>query len=337
MGKIWRALAAIKLFFVLAALLVAAMIVATLAPSAGGIYHTWWFAGLLAGLAVNIAACAWTRMSFRSFALRPGPIVAHLGMLLILGGGVVSAVWGRRGELTLREGDSNCCTQKTTREWHLPFHVRLDNFRIEREGVDHHRLIVHHTGQGWTESVDIVPGGTAALAAHGVTIRALRYVPDLTVDHGSGQVISRSDEPRNPALQIEVTASPVRRRWVFAKYPGFGHEGADPLEITYEHQPAAVKQFASAVTIMDGERVLTQGRLAVNSPLTFQGITLYQSGYDPDDPSVSILQVSKDPGVPVVYAGFTGLLIGLGLVYLRPQAIRTSTPGVAAPSAGRPS
>lgn len=320
-AKLWRALASINLFFALAALLVAAMVAGTLIPAAGGIYKTRWFASLLAGLAVNIAVCAGTRMSRRSIGLRPGPFVAHVGMLLILGGGVVSAVWGRRGELTLRAGGSKCCVQKSSKDWHLPFHVRLDRFQIEREGTERHRLTVHHAKQGWTESAEIVPGGTVDLASRGVTIRVLRYVPDLIVDHGSGQVVSRSQEPRNPALQLEVTTSPARRRWVFAKYPGFGHEGADPIEITYEHKPAAVKQFASAVTLMDGDRVLTQERLAVNSPLTFQGITLYQSGYDPDDPSVSILQVSKDPGVPVVYAGFAGLLIGLSLVYLRPRSL----------------
>ena len=330
MIRIWRALASIKLFFVLAASLVAAMVVATLIPAAGGLYKTWWFAGLLAGLAVNIAACAGTRMSLRSIGLRPGPFVAHIGMLLILGGGVVSAVWGRRGELTLRAGGSGCCVQKASKDWHLPFHVRLDKFQIEREGIELHRLTLHHAGQGWTESVNIIPGGTVQLAQRGVTLRALQYVPDLMVDHGTGKVASRSDEPRNPALLIEVAASPARRRWVFAKYPGFGHEAADPIEIIYEHQPAAVKQFASTVTLLDGERVLTQGRLAVNSPLTFQGITLYQSGYDPDDPSISTLQVSKDPGVPVVYAGFAGLLIGLSLVYLRPRESRMAPTGASA-------
>ncbi|HTS17895.1 MAG TPA: cytochrome c biogenesis protein ResB, partial [Verrucomicrobiae bacterium] len=52
---------------------------------------------------------------------------------------------------------------------------------------------------------------------------------------------------------------------------------------------------------------------------SYKGYTFYQSGYNPDDLSYTAFQVVKDPGVPVVYAGFALMIVGLFIVfYLNP-------------------
>ena len=55
----------------------------------------------------------------------------------------------------------------------------------------------------------------------------------------------------------------------------------------------------------------------MNKPLRWKGFTLYQAGYDPENPGYSSLLVSHDPGVPLVYAGFLLLTAGLIWTFLR--------------------
>ena len=45
-------------------------------------------------------------------------------------------------------------------------------------------------------------------------------------------------------------------------------------------------------------------QVAVNDPAEVSGWTLYQSTFDPKDPSYSGLEAVHDPGIPWVFAGF---------------------------------
>ena len=53
----------------------------------------------------------------------------------------------------------------------------------------------------------------------------------------------------------------------------------------------------------------------MNSPFSYKGYTFYQSGYNPQDLSWTSLQVVRDPGVPLVYAGFALIIGGLFIVF----------------------
>jgi cytochrome c biogenesis protein ResB len=80
-----------------------------------------------------------------------------------------------------------------------------------------------------------------------------------------------------------------------------------------------IKSFKSTLELVEGESVVGHRVVEVNSPFAFKGYTFYQSGYNPDDLSYTALQVVKDPGVPVVYSGFSLMIVGLFIVfYLNP-------------------
>jgi cytochrome c biogenesis protein ResB len=56
----------------------------------------------------------------------------------------------------------------------------------------------------------------------------------------------------------------------------------------------------------------------MNHPVSYGAYTLYQSSYQRGgERLVSILSVSWDPGKPVVFAGYIGLMIGMLLVLIR--------------------
>jgi cytochrome c biogenesis protein len=73
------------------------------------------------------------------------------------------------------------------------------------------------------KSLSLKPGESAD-AGDGITIAALRFVPDFIIT-GGNQVSTRSLEPRNPAALIEIRKSGAKpdSAWVFSKYPDFTH------------------------------------------------------------------------------------------------------------------
>jgi cytochrome c biogenesis protein ResB len=80
-----------------------------------------------------------------------------------------------------------------------------------------------------------------------------------------------------------------------------------------------IKSFKSTIQLVEGESVVGERTVEVNSPFHYKGYTFYQSGYNPDDLSYTSFQVVKDRGVPVVYTGFALMIAGLFIVfYLNP-------------------
>ena len=104
--------------------------------------------------------------------------------------------------------------------------------------------------------------------------------------------------------------------------------GPSPLQMVYESHGASaqktmptgpIKSFKSTLELIEGESVVGQRVVEVNSPFTYKGYTFYQSGYNPEDLSYTSLQVVKDPGVAAVYSGFALMIAGLFIVfYLNP-------------------
>lgn len=89
-----------------------------------------------------------------------------------------------------------------------------------------------------------------------------------------------------------------------------------PFDITLEEFEVdlypgtdAPRQFTSKL-LVDGEKKA----VSVNHPLSYGGYTLFQDGFDPVDGSYSVLQVVRDPWLPVVFLGM--LLLAVGSVML---------------------
>jgi cytochrome c biogenesis protein len=63
------------------------------------------------------------------------------------------------------------------------------------------------------------PGKPAHLDDSGATVELTEFVPDFVLD--GNQISSRSDEPRNPAIQLGVTSASGKHTelWVFPKAP----------------------------------------------------------------------------------------------------------------------
>jgi hypothetical protein len=134
------------------------------------------------------------------------------------------------------------------------------------------------------------------------------------------EVIKKSDEVVNPALFVEIDGPKGKfTEWVFSNTQASTAYPDGNFFLLYKEEGKAIKDFKSKLRIVvDGKTVLAK-TIEVNDPLTYKGYSFYQSSYDPKGGNYTGLQVAKDPGIPVVYAGFSSMCFGIIFIfYIKP-------------------
>lgn len=323
------------------------------------VFNAAWFIALLCVLASSVMVCSTRRFATvkraSGFAKRRafGSLLTHISILLILGGAVARGVWGEKGSLELRQGETIAQFDGNTGPQPLPIALQLAKFEIETDAVAGSpagarpevspTIVVQWPERGLQAVIpanegtvqDLTPEGETASPANTFRIHVLKYLPDFSVDVTTHAVTNRSSEPNNPALLVAVNGPNYQNhRWIFAKFPDFTmHEDgspitSSPLRFVYRNDAGqtpslamrrSIANFRSTVQLIDHGVAIGERTIAVNSPLKVKGYTFYQTGYNPDDLSWTSLRVVRDPGVPFVYAGFLLLIGGLFVVfYLNP-------------------
>ena len=136
-------------------------------------------------------------------------------------------------------------------------------------------ILVAATIQGRVQSFWLRKGDVRSLAADGATY-------------------SFTFADKSPPLGFNLTLD----RFRIGRYPGTEHP----------------RSFESQVTLFDPAAGRQQSQvIGMNRPATHGGYTLYQSSYhlEPGGQSTSVLSVSWDPGQPVVFVGYVGMLVGM--------------------------
>ncbi|HLB25743.1 MAG TPA: cytochrome c biogenesis protein ResB [Nitrospirota bacterium] len=74
-----------------------------------------------------------------------------------------------------------------------------------------------------------------------------------------------------------------------------------------------LKDVASTVAVIDGDKAQERAIVEINSPLRYGGLTIYHTSYGVDAQGRYYVgyQLVRDPGIPLVWAGFTLLMLGL--------------------------
>jgi cytochrome c biogenesis protein len=137
------------------------------------------------------------------------------------------------------------------------------------------------------KTVTLNVGQRAAVESPDVTsVIVRRFVPDFVIGEGN-QIQSRSEEPNNPAAQVEAWKGEERvfSSWVFAKFPDFG-QGHAPNQAADAPKLAVVLKDYSAA-------------------------------------SYSVLEAAKDPGANLIWLGCLLVSVGFFLAfYWPPREIR---------------
>lgn len=91
------------------------------------------------------------------------------------------------------------------------------------------------------------------------------------------------------------------------------------VDFQIDHYPGTMRpaQFRSYVVIVDPQTGAgTPGALWMNHPLEVAGYTIFQSSYQQENGrEASVFSVSKDPGQPIVFAGYVLLVLGMCVVF----------------------
>ena len=284
------------------------------------IYHSFWFEGLIVLFSVNISICTIKRLK-NITKKNIGFLVTHLSIIIILFGGLLSLITGKKGSLMIYDGHSSdkFFVDKDT-SIQLPFTIKLNDFILEYYDESKGALQIRAKGETEYKKYPINVG--SEIDYKGAKIKILKYVPDFEINIETHEVNSKSDNPNNPALQIEVSKDGNKKeKWLFAKFPDFHGKDSDDIEASFVVGGGGrIKDFKSELEIIEnGNKVLTK-TIEVNNPLSYKGYKFYQSSYDDQNLSWSGLQIVKDPGLVFIYIGFVLLIMGVVFIfYIKPM------------------
>jgi len=139
---------------------------------------------------------------------------------------------------------------------------------------------------------------------------------------------------RQPAILVKVAgADQAEALWLHKYRPRGLVTGGRPYEIAYTDQTHALgfdvtlnkftvayyaggrqpRSFESRITISDAATGRTESRIvSMNRPTSFGGYTFYQSSYQlAGGKAMSVLSVARDPGKPIVFAGYIAIMAGM--------------------------
>ncbi len=281
------------------------------------IFHSWYFVLLLLSLSVNVIACTTSRLLLK--AMRGprliGYLLLHTSLIILFAGGTVSALGEQKGFVQIWEGRaSNRFWSWNDAAWReLPFTVALDRFTVQRyEGYGTPTVLASIPEEFYTQEFPADLKQTFRVGTDGYRVTPLRYLPDFSLDIQSGHAISRSEEPNNPALLVEIQGDRgTERRWLFARHPELQMAKDSRLKLLFRWQPIKVKQYTSEVRILESSQQVRRATISVNQPFRYRGWRIYQTSYDPQENRWSGFQVSNDPGIKIVMPGFLGLVAGV--------------------------
>ena len=87
----------------------------------------------------------------------------------------------------------------------------------------------------------------------------------------------------------------------------------DSFRVGYYPGGRKPRSFESSITVVDPTTGRTQSRVvSMNNPAKFAGYSLYQSSYRQEaGRSISFLSVARDPGQPIIFAGYIAVMVGM--------------------------
>lgn len=207
-----------------------------------------------------------------------------------------------------------------------PLHKMPHVFQIA-SGKNVAKRILHFEEGKLAKNDMWVEGQPLAFPSAQTTFYLKRFIEHAQV---TMEVHNGSSEPRNPAIRLAVgTKEWIRSRWIFANHPD-PHAGEGPYKFYYSHE-FPIKAFVSDIKVLDEGKEVVRKSLRVNHPLRYKGYALYQASYDKENEKWSGIQVTRDPGLPIVYAGFAGMMIGLmWMFYVNPFLNKFKEPEIEA-------
>lgn len=226
---------------------------------------------------------------------RSGPLLVHVGLIVLMTGAAWGALGGQRLERFLAPGRS---LDLVDRQGETRLSIRLQDFSVDRDARGqarqfHSQLLFSAPAMATARHVDVSVNHPARM--DGVTVYQADWrVAALTVQLG-----------RSPQLQFPLQPLPALGEQVWGLALPTRPDGSHPILLTVASEQGPVLVHDSS-----GEKM---GALRVDGPpLDVDGLPIRITHVLP----ASGLLIKRDPGVPLVYTGFAVALLGGGLSVL---------------------
>ena len=284
------------------------------------------------GLAVLLVAGF---VEFPRLLRKPGLFMIHAGCLLVLAGSMWGSQAGHRlgerflgvrkipnGYMLISEGNTeNRVTKEDFRQQlgELPFSIKLNDFRLEYYEADEDpvpRLYIQ-TKEGQYLQLVAKAGEEVSLGQGKGKLKVLRTFGNFKIQTENGKriVTDEGQGHENPAVEVEIEVPDGSSyiRYVFERFEGFSHdENGDGLQLSYVLEGARmIRDYFSDVVIIENGKEVAGKSIEVNHPLHYAGYHFYQHSYDSEAGEYTILSVTSDSGLYVVYGGYWLLCLGV--------------------------
>lgn len=241
---------------------------------------------------------------------RWGNLAAHISIVLILLGAIIGR-FGFSEQMAIKEGE-------TVAVPHASFSMHLNKFEVENypnsEQPKDYRSFIQII-DGDKQSPEKIIRVNSPVSYQGITFYQSSYGQSESVKSLSLVVIDKTNnqELEKVSVDLDKTVSIPSQdiKLKIAKFlPDFTMDLATKEPISKSDQ---LNNPAVLLEEYQGDKLIGRTWIFANYP-DFHGMGKTRFGYQltgGEFQYYSVLQVVKDPGVPLVYLGFAGLLLGL--------------------------
>lgn len=282
------------------------------------------FLALVALSAANVVACTWHRLVARrgwAGARRRAvtDVLIHASVLIVVAGGVAKAVFGFIGTQNIHVGgmSETVYDWKAGRDASLGFAIVVDGFQSSYFPV-RARVGVRAAGTGEKIGlVEVTEGSDAAIPGGDARLSVLGY------DDEAGR------------LRIGVTARGVTEELAFATAGEPVILRSGPYDVSLVAYRADLRDVRASISLHAPGQTETGLRLGPNERIARRGLSLFLTawGTDPDGRRFCGIQVVRDPGAPVFWAGCVLLAAAIPLHLLAKGRRQARPQGASGPAA----
>lgn len=270
-----------------------------------------------------------------------GPYLVHLSILVVFAGAIYGSSFGFHGFTAITEGEdtSTCVLEQGHQTKDLGFAVRLHNFTIQYKTRRSAEGRLTRAVTGYKSDLEIIDGGKSVLRREidvnnplsykGVSFFQSSYGLDsliLTVTGPDGETvresfrISTQNRPGMPAYGVPMSDDNPREIHIGGRTIGvFVHNLAPDYvggdQINASNLPVNV----AAQVMINDDLPNKRGMQGWSRPAwVARGGRVTHNGFTvglQDCLAYTGLQVSRNPGLPVIYTGFGLMLLGIAAAF----------------------
>ena len=195
-----------------------------------------------------------------------------------------------------------------------PFTIKLNKFTIKTYPSElvlfdpSNRMILNNDAQDYSVAQGKV------FKHNNLEIKILQYLTNAQKTQNGFVAAADSIHGQYAAL-IQVTGKGINKKgWISS-----GNYQTPATVMNISHHIAATlnmppeKEYISNISIIDKDTTINNIDIKVNKPYKYKGFKIYQQSYDESKgrwATTSVLELVRDPWLPVVYSGFIMLIVG---------------------------